>query len=283
MLQCIHILSAVSVYAPMLPTEFRQLVRENKWKLMTAGVCPSHLHSSVTILPKTYATDFLGFCALNQKPLPIVEVLAPGSWVPSGIAQNADIRSDLAAYEIFKDGMLTSVSNDISDLWQDDFVTFFIGCSYTFEQALVDAGIPLRHLEQGTEVSVYRTNIPCRPFGIFHGNMVVSMRPMTMDNAKRAFHISAPFSWAHGAPVHAGDPKLIGIEDVMKPEWGEPVPIEHDEIPVFWACGNTNREAIENAKLPLVITDSGKMFITDVKATEYDKLALNLLKGAIIT
>jgi uncharacterized protein YcsI (UPF0317 family) len=190
-----------------------------------------------------------------------------GSPEPSSVAPGADLRTDLPAYCVYRHGERTDEPADLLGLWRDDLVSFLLGCSFTFEQSLVEAGVPVRHLEMGRNVPMYRTNIECRPAGVFHGPMVVSMRPMTPAQAATATRICADFPKAHGAPIHVGDPAILNIRDLNKPDYGNAVEMRPDETPVFWACGVTPQAVALAARLPLLITHKpGHMFVTDLRA-----------------
>ncbi|MEN3366566.1 MAG: hypothetical protein V7606_3840 [Burkholderiales bacterium] len=244
--------------------DVRALCRTGEFTGPTAGVAEGHVQANMMIVPREYAFDFLLFCQRNPKPCPLVEVLEPGHFAPR-CAPGADVRSDLPGYRIFENGRLTREVANVSPYWQDDLVTFLIGCSFSFESALMEGGIPLRHVEQGINVAMYKTNIPCLPAGRFEGNMVVSMRPVKSRDIARAVEISAKFPQVHGAPVHIGHPKAIGINDLSKPDFGEPVAIEDGELPVFWACGVTPQYVAELSRIPFCITHApGKMLVTDL-------------------
>jgi uncharacterized protein YcsI (UPF0317 family) len=221
------------------------------------------------ILPQKYADDFKTFCELNPKPCPLLEMTErPGQtecpkFCPSGV----DIRSDLPYYKVYRNGVFTEQRADISEIWQDDFVTFLIGCSFSFEEALLKSGVGVRHVEEKRNVPMYKTNIPCKPRGIFQGNMVVSMRPYLPDDVQKAIDITAQFPRVHGAPVYSGeDPAEIGITEISKPDYGQSVTIREGERAVFWACGVTPQNVILQAtEIPIVITHSpGCMLITDI-------------------
>lgn len=251
------------------PREARRLIREGAHTGHTAGLAPGYLQGNLVILPASHALDFFRFCQRNPKPCPLVGVSDTGNPDLFTLGTDVDIRTDVPSYNIFRDGVLTESVPDITDLWGGDSVAFVIGCSFTFEQALVTDGIRLRHWDEDTTVSMYRTSIQTTPAGPFRGEMVVSMRPMTMANAIRAAAITARFPHAHGAPVHIGDPAAIGIEDIAKPDFGEPTRIEEGEVPVFWACGVTPQRTVLEAKLPLVITHTpGHMLVTDIPGYE---------------
>jgi len=216
-------------------------------------------------VPKAQAFDFLLFCQRNPKPCPLVEVLAPGAREPL-CAPGADIATDVPGYCIYRDGILVEERDQVATLWRDDLVAFLLGCSFSFESAVQAAGVPLRHIEQGRNVAMYRTNVACAPAGIFSGEMVVSMRPIKSRDVARVVELSARLAIAHGAPVHVGNPAALGVADLARPEYGEPVEVMDDEVPVFWACGVTPQWVAQRSRLPLCITHApGKMFVTDLE------------------
>ncbi|MDP7274141.1 MAG: putative hydro-lyase [Planctomycetaceae bacterium] len=247
----------------------RQACREGSFTDHTAGLAPGFAQANLVILPREHAFDFLQFCRRNPKPCPLLDVTEPGSPLPSTIAPDADIRTDLPRYRIWEHGELVDEPTDISDRWQDDMVGFLIGCSFTFEAALSRAGLPIRHLEQGTNVPMFRTNVACHPAGVFAGPMVVSMRPYAPAEAIRAVQVTSRYPEVHGAPVHIGHPGLIGISDLARPDYGDPVPVADDELPVFWACGVTPQAVLAAADLSLAITHApGAMFVSDLSDEE---------------
>ena len=252
--------------ALITPADVRRACRAGLLTEQTSGLAPGYAQGNLVILPESLAESFHLFCRRNPKPCPLLEVTAAGDPVPHEFAPDADLRSDLPAYRLWKDGTLVEKRHDVTDLWRDDFVAFLIGCSFTFEAALIEAGIPVRHVELGSNVPMYRTNIACEPAGPFHGPLVVSMRPLTAEDASRAAEITARYPDVHGAPIHQGEPAAIGIKDLSRPDFGEAVPIEDEELPVFWACGVTPQSAIMQAGPALAITHSpGCMFVTDVR------------------
>jgi uncharacterized protein YcsI (UPF0317 family) len=247
----------------------RAACRNGFWTAPTCGLADGFAQANLVVLPKALAFEFLLFCQRNPKPCPLLEVTEPGDPVPHHVAPNAALRTDLPSYRVWRDGQLVDEPTDISSYWQDDFVSFVIGCSFTFESAMLRAGLPVRHIELGVNVPMYRTNVACRPAGAFHGPLVVSMRPLTPSDAVRAVQITSRYPSVHGVPVHIGDPLAIGIADISHPDFGDFVPIHAGEVPVFWACGVTPQAAIMAAKPPLVITHSpGCMFVTDVRDEE---------------
>jgi uncharacterized protein YcsI (UPF0317 family) len=251
------------------PRDVRMATRSGDLRGPSSGQAPGYLQANLVIVPQAIAFDLLLFCQRNPRPCPILEVLDAGSPEPRGTAPGADLRTDLARYRVFENGVLVDEPTDVRRWWRSDLVAFLLGCSFSFEDAMLRAGLPLRHLEEGRTVPMFRTSVLCRSAGIFAGPLVVSMRPMTPIQAIRAAEITARFPLAHGAPVHAGDPADIGIADVNRPDFGESVTIRPDEIPVFWACAVTPQAAIADAKPPFAITHSpGRMFVTDVRADE---------------
>jgi len=236
----------------------------------TSGLAPGFVQANLAILPKLLAEDFLRFCQLNPRPCPLVGVSAPGDWRIPALAENLDIRTDAPRYRVWRDGALIDEPQDLMRWWRDDLVTFAIGCSFSFEQALVDDGIELRHMTCNCTVPMYRTSIETAPAGPFHGPLVVSMRPMKPADAIRAVQITTRFPSVHGAPIHLGKPELIGIKDLAKPDWGDAVPVGDDELPVFWACGVTPQSVIAAARPEFCITHyPGAMLVTDRRNNEF--------------
>ena len=231
----------------------------------TSGLAPDLVQGNLMILPAQYAGDFLLFCQRNPKPCPLLGVSAPGEISFPGLGQDIDIRTDIPRYRVWRDGKLIDEPTDVKSVWRDDLVSFVIGCSFSFEQALLDAGVPLRHVAQGRNVAMYKTNLPTVAAGPFHGPMVVSMRPMKAAHAIRAVQITSRFPGVHGAPVHIGDPSLIGISRLDAPDYGDSVEVLPDELPVFWACGVTPQAVVQAAGLPFSITHApGAMLVTDL-------------------
>ncbi len=248
------------------PSELRALIREGAFSGNTSGLCPGFVQANVAILPKSWATEFLQFCQQNPKPCPLVAVAAePGDTSIVDVAGEFDIRTDLPRYRIWRDGQLDAEVTDIRDVWRDDLVTFLIGCSFSFEEALLADGLEIRNISEGVNVPMYNTNIACRPAGRFSANTVVSMRPFKPADAIRMIQICSRFPSVHGAPIHFGDPKAIGIADIASPDYGDPVTIHSGEVPVFTACGVTPQAAIMEAKPEFCITHSpGHMLVTDL-------------------
>ena len=245
--------------------EFRQKVRTGEWDSQTSGVEYDIVQTNVVILPKEYAFDFLLFCQRNPKSCPIIEVLNPGQFEPINSAPEADIRTDIPRYNIYKDGKFIEEVFSIEQYWTEDLVTFLLGCSFTFEHALLNSGINLRHIDQNNNVAMYKTNISTETSGKFHGPLVVSMRPIKKDRIIDSVVITSKLERAHGAPLHIGNPEEIGIKDITNPDYGEFVDIADDEEPVFWACGVTPQAVALDSKPSLMITHSpGHMFVTDL-------------------
>jgi len=249
----------------MKPIEFRHLVRTGDFRKPTAGVCGGYAQANLVILPEAHGHDFLRFAQRNPKACPLLAVGEPGLWNLAALGADLDLRTDVPGYYVYRDGELAETPASLEGLWRDDLVAFAIGCSFSFEEMLLAAGIPLRHIEQDRNIAMYRTNIPNEAAGPFGGNMVVSMRPLKARDAIRAIQITSRFPAIHGAPVHLGDPRLIGIADLARPDYGDAVEVMADEVPVFWACGVTPQEAIRAARLPFVITHRpGYMLVTDI-------------------
>ncbi len=247
------------------PAAVRQAIRKGQYASHTAGLGPGYLQANLTILPECWAFDFMRYCQRNPKPCPISGVSDTGNPMMVTLGREIDIRTDVPAYNIYRDGHLAGSATNISDLWQDDFVAFALGCSFTFEHALMNAGIPVWHIENDTTVPMFRSNIETVPAGPFGGKMVVSLRAIPAHQVEQAVEISRRFPAAHGAPVYRGDPAELGITDISRPDWGDPAPLPEGHVPVFWACGVTPQVAIERARLPIVITHKpGHMLITDV-------------------
>jgi uncharacterized protein YcsI (UPF0317 family) len=243
----------------------RQRIRAGLHRDHTSGLAPGHVQGNLMILPRALAADFLLFCQRNPRPCPVLAVSEPGDPTLPGLGHDIDIRTDVPAYRIWRDGELAAEVSDLREHWRDDLVTFVLGCSFSFEQALLEAGIPLRHVACGRNVAMYRTTLPTVPAGPFHGPMVVSMRPMSPADAIRAVQVTSRYPQVHGAPVHIGMPHLIGIADLARPDFGDPVEVHDDELPVFWACGVTPQSVAMAARPPLCITHApGFMLITDL-------------------
>jgi uncharacterized protein YcsI (UPF0317 family) len=247
------------------PAEVRERIRAGRWPGPTAGLAPGFAQANLVVLPREQAYDFLLFCLRNPKPCPLLDVTDPGSPVPEHAAPRADLRTDLPRYRVYRHGELVAEPRSLADHWRDDLVAFLLGCSFTFEPALLEAGVPVRHIACGGNVPMYRTNRPCRPAGIFAGPLVVSMRPIPAALVATAVQVTARFPAVHGAPIHVGDPGGLGIADLAAPDWGDPVPIEPGDVPVFWACGVTPQAVAMAARPPLMLSHApGHMFVTDL-------------------
>jgi uncharacterized protein YcsI (UPF0317 family) len=247
------------------PRDIRRDIREGRITGVTAGLGQGYVQANLAVLPKENAYDFLLFCQRNPRPCPLIEVTDVGSPEPVGVAPGADLRTDIPGYRIYKDGHLADEVSDVKAYWREDLVAFLLGCSFTFEWAMIEAGIPLWHIEHGKNVAMWRTSIECRPAGAFHGPMVVSMRPIPAGQLAKAVTASARFPATHGAPIHVGDPKAIGIDDITKPDYGDAQEFRPGDLPVFWACGVTPQAVALASKPSFMITHSpGHMFITDL-------------------
>jgi uncharacterized protein YcsI (UPF0317 family) len=245
--------------------QIRKIIRAGGWDAHTSGLANDHVQGNVVILPEALANDFLRFCQRNPKPCPVLAVSEPGVSALPSLGNDINICTDLPRYRVWRHGQVANEVTDITTLWRSDLVTFVLGCSFSFEYALMEAGLRLRHVEQGKNVAMYRTNIPTQPAGVFHGPMVVSMRPMLAAAAIRAVQVTSRFPSVHGAPVHLGDPALIGIADLNVPDYGDAVELKDGEIPVFWACGVTPQAALVQAQPEFCITHApGAMLITDL-------------------
>jgi uncharacterized protein YcsI (UPF0317 family) len=252
----------------------RQAAREGRYTAPTSGQAMEYVQANLVVVPEQAAFDFLLFCQRNPKPCPLLEVVEAGSVEAARLAPGSDLRRDLPRYRVFRDGRLAEERTDVSELWRDDFVSFLIGCSFSFDRRLIEAGLEVRNVALGRNVSMYRTHIPCRRAGRFEGPLVVSMRPFTPDQAIRASVVTAELPQVHGAPIHMGNPAAIGIQDLSCPEYGDPVPVREGELPVFWACGVTPQEVLLRARLPLAITHApGHMFVTDLRESELKEFA----------
>jgi len=248
----------------------RLAIRRGEHRGPTAGLAPGYVQGNLAILPKALAADFLRFCQLNPKPCPLIGTSAPGDPHVPELGDDLDIRTDLPRYRVWENGRLVAEPTDIKEVWRSDLVSFVIGCSFSFEEALMADGIEMKHITRGSNVPMYRTSIATAPAGPFYGPMVVSMRPLTPHDAIRAVQITTRFPSVHGAPVHIGKPEMIGIRDIMKPDYGDALPLRDDELPVFWACGVTPQSVVATVKPEFCITHHpGSMLVTDRKNTEF--------------
>ncbi len=252
-------------YSNLSSMEIRKHIRDGQYDGCTSGLASGKLQCNLVILPEIYALDFVRFCQRNPKPCPIVGISETGDPMLPTLGKDIDIRTDVPRYRVFRNGEFLQEITDISDLWSDDFVTVALGCSFTFENALLQANIPVRHIEMHRNVPMYRTNINLISAGPFNGEMVVSMRPFPEDKIKDVVNISKQYPYAHGKPIAIGDPTAIGISDLNHPDYGDAVPINKGEIPVYWACGVTPQNVFRRMQLPFCITHApGHMLITDV-------------------
>ena len=252
-------------FKPLSPAKLRSGCRDGSFDGPTSGHAPGYVQANMVILPSDYAEEFQQFCNNNPQPCPILEVLEAGRFNPELVAPLADIRTDLPRYRVFRDGERVGDPTDIQGLWRDDLVTFLLGCSFVAEEALMGSGLFLPHIAETGFVPMFRTTVPCKPAGRFNGTMVVSMRPFTPEEAQHAVDITKHYPMAHGAPIHIGDPGALGIKNLERPEFGEPVTMTEDQVPVFWPCGVTPQEAIVNAKPSIAITHApGHMFVADI-------------------
>ncbi|PXY37466.1 hypothetical protein BA062_06215 [Prauserella flavalba] len=249
------------------PAEIREKFRAGL-RVPTSGYCPGWTQANLLCLPKEDAYDFLLFAQRNPKSCPVLDVTEPGETSASIFA--GDLRTDLPAYRVYRDGELVDERVEVADLWRDDLVSFLIGCSFTFEAALLDAGVPVRHIDAGSNVPMYRTNRECRPAGSLSGPLVVSMRPIPADLVATAVRVTSRYPAVHGAPVHIGSPGLLGIDDLGNPDFGDAVEVRPGEIPVFWACGVTPQAAVMRSRPSFAIGHApGHMAITDVRDSTF--------------
>jgi len=247
----------------------RDACRQGAFTCTTAGHAPGCVQANLVMLPREYCEDFRAFCANNAAPCPLLEMTQPGVCETTKLAPGADLCTDLPRYHVWRFGEMVEERLDVADLWQHDMQAFLLGCSFTWEDVLAAANLTPRHVEEGRIVPMFDTRIALKGSGPFQGNMVVSMRPYLAEDVERVTDITGAYPAAHGAPVQVADPASIGVSDDLKPDYGDPVTVRKDEVPVFWACGVTPQNAIRNAKLPLVITHApGHMFVGDVSNEE---------------
>jgi uncharacterized protein YcsI (UPF0317 family) len=260
----------MSNLANMHASEVRSLIRNKEIIRPTAGMANGFTQANLAILKKELAFEFLLFCQRNPKPCPVIDVTEPGSPIPLLAAPGADLRTDIPKYRIYKNGELAEEVTDIMNYWEDDMVAFLLGCSFTFEHPLMNNGIAIRHIEEDCNVPMYKTNIPCIKAGRFEGPTVVSMRPIPEKHVVRAVQVTSRFPGVHGAPIHIGNPASLGIQDIHKPDFGDPVTIKEGEVPVFWACGVTPQAVAMHVKPELMITHApGHMFISDLRDEQF--------------
>ena len=256
-------------FAHLRSLEARKLIRSGEWNRPTTGLALGYVQANLVILPQSWAEEFAIFCHLNPKPAPILDITHPGDPRPMKVAAQADLRTDIPRYCVYHKGELVEEPEDIQSFWQEDFVAFLLGCSFSAERALIEHGIRLRHLEQGKNIAMYQTTIECAATPHFHGPLVVTMRPIKTAMIDKVVEITGSYPLAHGSPIHIGDPAALGITDLAQPRWGDAVMVEEDEVPVFWACGVTPQAVIMTVRPEIAITHSpGHMFITDWRDSE---------------
>lgn len=257
--------AALTSGAPTTGAQLRREAREGRWTGHTTGIAKGHVQGNVVILPRDWAAEFLLFCQRNPKPCPVLAVGDAGNPALPTLGADIDLRTDVPRYRVWREGELVDEPTDIRALWRDDWVSFVLGCSFSFEEALVEAGLGVRHIDEGCNVPMFRTHMPTQAAGRFHGPLVVTMRPFRPADAIRAVQITSRYPAVHGAPVHIGFPGQIGIADLSRPDYGDAVTVRDDELPVFWACGVTPQAAIAQARPPLCITHApGAMLVTDL-------------------
>ncbi|MHA6626442.1 putative hydro-lyase [Pseudonocardia sichuanensis] len=251
--------------ADLEPREVRARIRSGAWRGVTTGACLGHVQANLVVLPREMADEFGELCAANPQPLPLLERTDPGDAAGLRVAPGADLRTDLPRYHVLRHGVLDAEVDSLAELWRDDFVAFLLGCSFSAENQLLRAGVRLRHLELGQGVPMFVTSLDCVPAGRFHGPVVVSMRPVRVDQLDRAVEVTSRLPFAHGAPVHVGDPAAIGVSDLTAPDWGDAIEVGPDEVPVFWACGVTPQAVLRRVRPEIAVTHApGHMFVTDL-------------------
>jgi uncharacterized protein YcsI (UPF0317 family) len=251
----------------------RRAIRSGGFSGPTAGLAPGNVQANLVVLPQALAHDFLRFAQANPRPCPVLAITEPGDPRLPRLGEDLDLRTDLPRYRVWRHGALVDEPTDLGAVWRDDLVGFALGCSFSFEAALIEEGIELRHITCGSNVPMYRTSLACVPAGPFRGPLVVSMRPLQPRDAIRAIQITSRFPAVHGAPVHLGLPEAIGIRDLARPDYGDPVPVHADELPVFWACGVTPQAVIAEVKPEFCITHApGAMLVTDLRNTQLASL-----------
>jgi uncharacterized protein YcsI (UPF0317 family) len=248
------------------PREVRRAIRSRRHTGHTAGLAPGHVQGNLCILPQEYAEEFRQFCERNPKPCPLIGMSKPGDPRIPELGADLDIRTDVPRYRVYEDGVLQEEVTDLKGLWRDGLVSFVLGCSFSFEEALMKAGLRLRYVDEGRNVPMYRTSVETTPAGRFRGKLVVSMRPFKAADAIRAIEITSRYPRVHGSPVHIGNPELIGIPNLAEPWAGDPTEVKDGELPLFWACGVTPQSVVLDAKPSLCITHApGHMLVTDLK------------------
>jgi len=247
------------------PHEVRAHIRAGAWRGVTTGACLGHVQANLVVLPEDMADEFAALCSANPRPLPLLERTRSGEADNLQVAAGANLRTDLPRYHVHRSGVLDAEVDSLEGVWRDDFVAFLLGCSFSAENQLLRAEVRLRHLEMGQGVPMFITSLECEPAGRFHGPIVVSMRPIAVDQVDRAVEVTQQLPLAHGGPLHVGDPGAIGITDVNAPDWGDAIDVRSDEVPVFWACGVTPQAVIRSVRPEIAVTHApGHMFITDL-------------------
>ncbi|MCF8568125.1 putative hydro-lyase [Alicyclobacillus tolerans] len=253
-------------FSQLNPKEMRTLIRKGEWTEPTTGISLGYVQANLIILPASLAGDFQEFCRRNPAPLPLLDMTEPGDPRPLRVAPDADLRTDLPRYRIYRNGQVTEEPTNILDIWREDLVAFLLGCSFTTEYQLLQSGVRLRHIENRQNVPMFKTTIQCKSTQYFHGPVVVSMRPIALQDVEMAKEVTGSFPLAHGAPLHIGDPEKIGITNIQSPDWGDPINIDNNEVPVFWACGVTPQAVVQEVQQEFAITHApGHMFLTDLK------------------
>jgi uncharacterized protein YcsI (UPF0317 family) len=251
------------------PARLREVFRQGHYTGTTANMALEYTQGNLAVIPAEFALDFARFCQRNPKPCPMIGVSDTGDPMLRTLGDDIDVRTDIPSYNLYRDGVFDRAVTDLRDVWDEQSVAFVLGCSFSFEMPLLQAGISMRHIENDTIVPMYKTSIETAPSGPFGGGTVVSMRPMSMSDAVRAVEITARYPHTHGTPVHIGDASEIGIKNLDHPDWGDPTEFRDGEVPVFWACGVTPQNAIREAGIPLVATHTpGRMLITDTPANK---------------
>jgi len=262
---------ALAAAGPATPAAWRAAIRAGDYTGLTTGKAPGYVQANIAVLPARYARDFVGFCRANAAACPVLAVSQPGETALPELGSDIDIRHDLPGYRLVLDGTVLE-TGDVASAWRDDLVTVAIGCWFSMEDALLRAGVRLRHLELGIQGPLFRTSVPAQPYGAFHGPLVVSMRPFRNDQVKTVREVSARFPRVHGAPIHAGPAGALGIRDIGRPHYGEVLLPEPDETALFWGCGLTALAALEDCDIPFFITHApGKMLITDLRNDAFEQ------------
>ena len=252
------------------PAEVRRAIREGRWRSNTKRMALGHHQANVTIVPERYAFDFMRFCFRNPRPLPLLDVTDPGDPVPRKSAPDADIRTDVGGYLVLRDGQVAERRESIEDIWREDHVAFLTGCNLSLDRVMLEAGMPLPHLQSEEAFPAqYRCSIECTPAGAFHGPVVVSLRPVPDALVGPLAELTSQYALCHGAPLHAGDPAAIGLRDLSNVDWGRKNSIPPGHTPMFWACGITAQAAAIASRIPeMIVHAPGRMFVTDLVVRE---------------